>query len=141
MNVFVVIDTNVVLSTMLTKNATSATVRVMRAMMNNIITPLYNKEILEEYYDVLHRSKFKLQEEDVERMISNIVMRGYEAERVHSLEEIKDPKDVVFYEVALSKEGAYVVTGNIKDFPATPIVVTPAEMVKILEDANLIERL
>lgn len=63
MNVFVVIDTNVVLSTMLTKNATSATVRVMRAMMNNIITPLYNKEILEEYYDVLHRSKFKLQEQ------------------------------------------------------------------------------
>ena len=27
------------------------------------------------------------------------------------------------------KEDAYLVTGNIKHFPRTPIVVTPAEMV------------
>jgi hypothetical protein len=42
-------------------------------------------------------------------------------------------KDVVFYEVALSKEDAYLVTGNNKHFPQSPIVVTPAEMIKILE--------
>ena len=39
---------------------------------------------------------------------------------------------MVFYEVALSKEDAYLVTGNIKHFPKTPIVVTPAEMIEIL---------
>ena len=44
----------------------------------------------------------------------------------------------MFYEVALSKEDAYLVTGNIKDFPQKPIVVTPAEMIKILEDNGLI---
>ncbi len=44
-----------------------------------------------------------------------------------------DPKDVVFYEVALSKEDAYLVTGNIKHFPKKPFVVTPAEMLAILE--------
>lgn len=141
MSIYVVIDTNVVLSTMLTSRTGSATVRVMRAMMNNVIIPLYNREILEEYYDVLHRRKFKLNDEDVDRMISNIIKHGHEAERVHTIDELKDPKDVVFYEVALSKEGAYVVTGNIKDFPATPIVVTPAEMVKILEDAGLIDKM
>ena len=43
-----------------------------------------------------------------------------------------DQKDVVFYEVALSKEDAYLVTGNIKHFPKKPFVVTPAEMVEIL---------
>ena len=42
----------------------------------------------------------------------------------------KDPKDIVFYEVALSKEGSYLVTGNTKHFPKTPIVVTPAEMLE-----------
>ena len=43
-----------------------------------------------------------------------------------------DPKDVVFYEVTLSKDDAYLVTGNIKHFPKKPFVVTPAEMVAIL---------
>ena len=43
-----------------------------------------------------------------------------------------DADDAVFYEVALSKEGAYLVTGNIKHFPKVPIVVTPAEMLAIV---------
>lgn len=48
-------------------------------------------------------------------------------------EEFPDPKDAVFYEVALSKDDAYLITGNTKHFPRTPIVVTPAEMLEILK--------
>ena len=44
-----------------------------------------------------------------------------------------DADDVVFYEVALSKEDAFLVTGNTKHFPKNPIVVTPAEMLEILK--------
>ena len=44
-----------------------------------------------------------------------------------------DPKDVVFYEVALAKESSFLVTGNIKHFPAKSFVVTPAEMIQIIE--------
>ena len=36
-------------------------------------------------------------------------------------------------EVSLSKDGSSLVTGNIKHFPVKPFVVTPAEMVKIME--------
>lgn len=43
-----------------------------------------------------------------------------------------DLKDIVFYEVALSKEDSYLITGNIKHFPLEPFIVTPAEMVRIL---------
>ena len=57
---------------------------------------------------------------------------GVLSDRVISQEYFPDPKDVVFYEVALSKDDAYLVTGNKKHFPQTPIVVTPAEMVDIL---------
>ena len=46
--------------------------------------------------------------------------------------DLPDPKDVVFYEVALSKEDAYLVTGNIKHFPKVDFVVTPAEMIDIM---------
>ena len=49
-----------------------------------------------------------------------------------------DPKDIVFYEVTLSKEDAYLVTGNKKHFPDKPIVVTPAEMVEILRERGLL---
>ena len=36
-------------------------------------------------------------------------------------------------EVSLSKDGSFLVTGNIKHFPIKPFIVTPAEMVKIME--------
>ena len=47
-----------------------------------------------------------------------------------------DPKDIVFYEVALSVEASYLVTGNIKHFPKKPFVVTPAEMLQIIHEKN-----
>ena len=45
-------------------------------------------------------------------------------------------KHVEIIGVALSKEDAYLVTGNTKHFPKKPIVVTPAEMLEILKAAN-----
>ena len=51
-------------------------------------------------------------------------------------EWVIDPKDVVFYEVVMEarkENDAYLVTGNIKHFPAKRFVVTPREMLEILE--------
>ncbi|MBR5499650.1 MAG: hypothetical protein IKV75_05775, partial [Bacteroidales bacterium] len=45
-----------------------------------------------------------------------------------------DPKDIVFYEVALSVEDSFLVTGNLKHFPKKPFVVTPAEMLQIIRE-------
>lgn len=60
---------------------------------------------------------------------------GIPAERIQSNEVFSDIDDAVFYEVALSKEDAYLVTGNKKHFPKSPIVVTPAEMITILQQS------
>ena len=49
-------------------------------------------------------------------------------------ENFIDKDDIVFYEVALSKEESYLVTGNIKHFPKKPFVVTPAEMLQIINE-------
>ena len=49
--------------------------------------------------------------------------------------ELPDPKDRVFYEVVMEKrkkEDAYLVTGNLKHFPARPFIVTPREMLDIV---------
>lgn len=68
----------------------------------------------------------------IESILDAIVQRGLILGRTKTDEIFTDPKDIVFYEVALSKEGSYLVTGNTKHFPTTPIVVTPAELLEII---------
>ncbi|MCR5713065.1 MAG: putative toxin-antitoxin system toxin component, PIN family [Prevotella sp.] len=128
-----VIDTNVIVSAYITKNLEAATSKVWEAVLQNKLTPIYNEEILNEYSEVLHREKFGIPEHLIIWALDKIVTNGVRGERILSDEFFPDSKDVVFYEVALSKEDAYLVTGNIKHFPKKPIVVTPAEMLEILQ--------
>lgn len=130
--IYAVIDTNVLVSALLTHNKRSATIQIMDAMFANKIVPLYNEEIIMEYEDVLHRAKFSFSEVDVNHYLETLKKAGVNSQRITSSEHFPDPKDVVFYEVALSKDDAYLVTGNKKHFPQNPIVVTPAEMLEIL---------
>lgn len=128
-----VIDTNVIVSALLTHNIESATVKVVEAFLMDKIIPLYNADIINEYRDVLGRAKFRFTPRIIDYYINAIHEKGISAERILSGEFFPDPNDAVFYEVALSKEDAYLVTGNTKHFPKKPIVVTPAEMLEILE--------
>ena len=133
MKVLAVIDTNVIVSALISRNSDAATVKVFQHFLNKDLVVLYNDEILKEYKDVLLRPKFKIEKELILDLCDFIKHEGISSARVHSEESFPDPKDIVFYEVALSKEDAYLVTGNIKHFPKKPIVVTPAEMLEILE--------
>jgi putative PIN family toxin of toxin-antitoxin system len=131
-----VIDTNVLVSAFITKRLDSATSIVWAAVLNGDIIPMYSEEIIDEYTDVLHRKKFNIPEQLIKDAINHIMENGVRGERVLSDDFFPDPKDVVFYEVAISKDDAYLVTGNIKHFPKKPIVVTPSEMLEILKTYN-----
>lgn len=132
-NIYAVIDTNVIVSALLSHNIQSSTYIVFDAILNGKITPIYNEDILSEYLEVLSRDKFPFQKEDIYMVATLITRSGLKLERTKVIDEIfPDPKDIVFYEVAMSKDDAYLVTGNIKHFPKKPFVVTPAEMVEIL---------
>ena len=131
--IFAVIDTNVLVSALISTDINSFPIRVMAAVYSGIITPVYNMDIIQEYEDVLMRDKFNLDCNDIESAISVFEQLGLNLERTEVTDEVfPDPKDIVFYEVKMSKEDAYLVTGNIKHFPQKPFVVTPAEMVEIL---------
>ena len=134
--IYAVIDTNVLVSALLTSKSDTPTVQVIEAFLNGQIIPLYNEEIINEYEIVLNRPVFHFSEEKVNLYISSIRQKGFLASRIPSNFEFPDSDDAVFYEVALSKEDAYVITGNLKHFPKTPIVVTPAEMIAILSEYN-----
>lgn len=131
--IYAVIDTNVIVSAYITKNLESATSKVWEAVLQCKLTPVYNEEILNEYSEVLQRKKFGIPDRLVKWALDKIITNGVRGERILSDEFFPDPKDVVFYEVALSKEDAYLVTGNTKHFPKKSIVVTPAEMLEILQ--------
>lgn len=130
--IYAVLDTNVIVSALLSHNPQSATVQVFGAMFEQKICPMYNDDIIEEYTEVLHRPKFHLPAPMIEAVVNKIKEIGKNSNRIQSMEEFPDLDDAVFYEVALSKEDAYLVTGNIKHFPKSPIVVTPAEMLEII---------
>ena len=131
--IYAVIDTNVLVSAYITKNLMAATSRVWAAVLQGKVTPVYSDEIIDEYTEVLHREKFDIPDHLIKWAIDRILMNGIHGDRVPFKEDFPDSKDVVFYEVALSKEDAYLVTGNKKHFPKTPIVVTPSEMLEILQ--------
>ena len=139
---FIVIDTNVLVSGLISRNQTSPPVGILNYLFieRGVIIPLFNDEIIKEYETVLKRDKFNIDHKLVDDVIDRIKTIGVSCERIESKEIFKDAKDIVFYEVALSKEGAYLVTGNLKHFPKKPIVVTPSEMIQILEDNGLIEK-
>ena len=134
--IYAVIDTNVLVSALLTNNPEAATVKVMEALFCGRFIPLYNEEIFDEYVDVLNRPRFHFSKILIEQYLEIFKERGIRAHRVLCKESFPDPKDIVFYEVALSKEDAFLVTGNSKHFPKTPIVVSPAEMMDILNTTN-----
>lgn len=82
--IYAVIDTNVLVSALLSRHSDAATVQVVKA--------------------VFEKTSFLC------------IM-------TKSLQNMK---------ITMSKEDAYLVTGNTKHFPKSPIVVTPAEMLDIL---------
>lgn len=130
--IYAVVDTNVFVSALWTKNDDAATYKVVNLLQQGKFTVLYNEEILTEYQNVLSRPKFKFPIEAVDKVIAYIREYGIHSDRILYNKQMPDESDRVFYEVALSKDDAYLVTGNLKHFPATPIVVTPAEMLDIL---------
>ena len=132
--IYAVIDTNVLVSARITKNPSSATVKVLNNMFNGTIKPIFNDEIIAEYTDVLHRPKFRMRDEDINLIINYIKKYGIHSDRVPFDSTMPDEKDRPFYEVSLSVEDSFLVTGNLKHFPVTPKVVTPSQFIAILEE-------
>ena len=124
MNYLVVIDTNVLISALLSKHSDAATVQVLNAVFDGTIIPVFNDEILAEYDNVLHRPKFKFSDTNIQLLLDTIKTYGVFAKQLITNEILPDPKDLVFYEVVMAKqdENAYLVTGNSKHFPKKPFI-------------------
>ena len=135
MNIFAVIDTNVLVSALIKKESNPG--KIVQNTLAGIIKPIYSKEIIAEYKEVLHRKKFKFSNTVINSVIQNIIKNGKELSGIATEEKPTDPDDVIFYEVTMDSrqtDETFLVTGNIKDFPIKPFVVQPEEMMRIIEE-------
>ena len=133
MKIYAVIDTNVIVSAMLKSSSNPGV--ILEFALSGIIIPVLNEEIIREYRTVLMRPKFHLTAEIVNDLIQTLEYYGEYIEPERLDIKLPDPKDVIFYEVVMEKRKGnitYLVTGNIKHFPQEYFIVTPRELINIL---------
>lgn len=136
MKYYAVLDTNVLVSALL--NGESVPAQVVNEARDGDITPLYSEGILAEYEDVLHRAKFPFEKDEIDDLLS-IIHDGVRVDAGDIRIELGDRDDIVFYAVVMEKRKeteAYLVTGNMRHFPKETFVVTPREMIDIIEEGR-----
>ena len=133
---YAVIDTNVLVSALLSNHSNAATVKLIGKLLEGEIVPVYSGEIMREYREVLDRRKFKFESDMVAYILSAVEKYGILAETSATGMILPDMKDLPFYEVVMEKrnEDAYLVTGNLKHFPVEPFIVMPRQMLDILDE-------
>ena len=96
---------------------------------------MYNQEILDEYEEVLRRPKFSFSEERSQKILNMIRTFGLKVNPSPTGEILPDMDDLVFYGIVMEKrdDDAYLITGNQKHYPSREYIVTPAEMMDILD--------
>ena len=136
MTYYAVIDTNVLVSSLLSNHKDSATVLLISRMISGDFIPVYSREIMKEYKEVLSRKKFNFNSERITYLLAAIEHFGLLIEPAPTGELLPDLKDLPFYDVVMKKrqtDDAWLVTGNQQHFPVRPFIVTPREMLEILE--------
>lgn len=137
MKYYAILDTNVLVSAMLKTGSVPGLVAL--EAMNGDIIPVLNDEILAEYEDVLRRPKFMFEERSIRVFLEELKRRAVYVDAGSVDEVLPDEKDVVFYAVLMEKrkeEEAYLVTGNLKHFPVRTYIVTPREMLDIVQEGR-----
>lgn len=123
----VVIDTNILVSALWSKNGAPA--RIISMVINGSLVPCYDYRILSEYREVLRRPKFRFSNGEINSLLDWIESSGRSVVADPIEESFTDEADKKFYEVAKFCQ-AKLITGNIKHFPQDPLVVTVAEFLE-----------
>lgn len=134
MTCYAVIDTNVLVSALLSCHDDAATVQVVGKLLSGEVIPLYSDEILREYQEVLRRPKFHFDTGMIGCLLDAVRTFGVLVMPSPTGEILPDMKDLPFYEVVMDKreDNACLVTGNKKHFPQKSFIVTPSEFLELL---------
>ena len=123
-----VIDTNVVVSGLLSPHGPSA--RVLDAILDGRVKLVYDARILAEYRDILQRPRLKLAPDKITAFLT-----GLQSQMIVTPSPLAaagpDVDDIIFVETALVTGDKTIVTGNLADYPPEILhgvrVLTPTQ--------------
>ena len=127
-----VIDTNILVSALLTPSGVSA--QLIAGIRGQTLIPVVSQSILAEYAEVLNRPKFGFANDRVASLLED--MKGlalFMMPRPIPLQNLPDPDDAPFIAAARTA-GCVIITGNSKHFP-------PETGVEILSPTEALARL
>lgn len=129
-----VTDTNVVVSSIVSKKRDTVVVVFMRRLLDGEFSPIVSKEVIDEYERVLMRPKFNLPSDVVREMLEFFRQNAIMTEAWDTGVELPDPDDLPFFEAYIAEQSpeTFLVTGNQKHYPEWPYIVTPRQMVDYL---------
>ena len=131
----IVLDTNVLVSGILTPYSKAAT--ILRLVADGTVQLAFDLRLLSEYRDVLSRSKFNFTKENVEGVLEQIEQEGLLVSAKPLKFHLPDPDDELFLEDALSGGAKAIVTGNKRHFPKKEYkevrILSPAEFLEVMK--------
>jgi uncharacterized protein len=133
-----VVDTNIVIRALLKRRGTVGP--ILERLEAGHYTLLYSPGLLTEVLNVLRRDRFRtkygVREEDLEALLTLIVLRGQEVLPSTRIVECRDPKDDQILEIAVDGRADIIVTGD-EDL----LVLTPFRDIPIVGPAEFLARL
>ncbi|MFH1178023.1 MAG: putative toxin-antitoxin system toxin component, PIN family [Acidobacteriota bacterium] len=135
-----VIDTNVVVSGILTAEPTAPTVRILDAMLKGRIAFLLSVDLLAEYQRVLIRPAISrrhgLSEVEISRVVAKLAQNGLICQPAEIAVALPDPGDAHLWALLATQETAVLVAGDAAlraSPPARWKVLTPAAFAALLD--------
>ena len=123
------LDTNVLVSGLLQPQGNPA--HVVALVLAGAIEVCHDERILAEYAEVLARPRFQFDPARVDEILTKLALDGIAVEVADQSFGLPDEDDEPFLGVALATGADYLVTGNLRDYPAEKrrgcAVVSPAE--------------
>lgn len=135
----IVLDTNVLVSGLLSPFGPPA--EVVGLITGGAVQVCYDARILAEYRQVLLRPAFPFTLVQVETLLVQIEADGMLVGTHPLPERLPDPDDEAFLAVALAGRVRYLVTGNLKHFPAKSRqkmrVVSPRDFLELFRKEGM----
>ena len=123
----VVIDTNVLVSSLWSRCGSSA--KVVGMVVSGALLPCYDHHILCEYREVLRCPKFTFSQGQINALLGRIESNGQSVVADHLDAAFIDESDRKIYEVA-KYCNATLLTGNLKHFPKDPLVMNVTDFLE-----------
>ncbi len=113
----VVLDTNIVVSALLQPLGPPA--QVFSLAIGGVLDFCMSGDMYAEYEEVIRRPRFQLSEEVIDGMLQTVRDKGHWVRPTRAVRACADPDDDIFLECAEAAQAQYLVTGNVKHFPAS----------------------